>query len=81
MSVDFCYKLILINKFIKHDRVNSLFCYIKYLDLYLSSIFIFIYFSIKLSCLQDLGRVIDMQSRHILCLGHEFHVLAQFCSR
>ena len=46
LSVDFYYKLILINKFIKHNHVNDMCCVIKYLDLYLLFIFcnfIFIY--------------------------------------
>jgi hypothetical protein len=41
-----CYKLILINKFIKYNRVNDLCCNIKYLDLYFVSnfsSFVFIY--------------------------------------
>jgi hypothetical protein len=36
MFVNFYYKLILINKFIKHNRVNDPCCAIKYLDLYLA---------------------------------------------
>ena len=36
MCVDFYYKLILINKFTKHNWVNNLCCDIKYFDLYLS---------------------------------------------
>jgi hypothetical protein len=44
--VDFYYKLILINKFIKHIKINDSCCTLKYLDLYLSLNFlnfIFIY--------------------------------------
>jgi hypothetical protein len=43
---NFCYKLILINNFVKHNRVNDPCCDIKYLDLHLSlnlSNYIFIY--------------------------------------
>jgi hypothetical protein len=36
MCVDFYYKLILINKFTKHNLINNLCCDIKYFDLYLS---------------------------------------------
>jgi len=46
VSISFYYKLILINKFIKHNRVNALCCAIKYLNLYLSldfCTFVFIY--------------------------------------
>ena len=46
MCVNFCYKLILINKFIIHKRVNNSDYDIKYSDLYLSLnvlSFIFIY--------------------------------------
>ena len=38
MCVDLCYKLILINKFIKHNQLNNLCCDIKYLDLSLNLI-------------------------------------------
>jgi hypothetical protein len=44
--VDFYYKLILINKFSKHSRVNGPCCAYKYLDLYLSLnffSFVFVY--------------------------------------
>jgi hypothetical protein len=34
MFVDLYYKLILINKFTKHNQVNNPYCDIKYLDLY-----------------------------------------------
>ena len=34
--VDFCYGLIFINKFMKHNHVNDSYCNIKYIDLYLS---------------------------------------------
>ena len=46
VSISFYYKLILINKFIKHNRVNVSCCAIKYLDLYLFldfCTFVFIY--------------------------------------
>ena len=36
MCVDFYYKLVLINKFIKYNQVNDLCCDFKYLDLHLS---------------------------------------------
>ena len=36
MCVDFCDKLIFINKFIKQNRINNLFYDIKYLGLHLS---------------------------------------------
>ena len=35
MIIDFYYKLILINKFIKHNQENDSCCDIKYIDLYL----------------------------------------------
>ena len=34
VCVNFCYKLIFINKFIKHSGINELYCAIKYLGLY-----------------------------------------------
>jgi hypothetical protein len=37
--VNFYFKLILINKFVKHNQVNYPYCDIKYLDLLLSLIF------------------------------------------
>jgi len=46
VSSNFYYKLILINKLIKHYRINDSWCVIKYIDLYFSSNFcnfIFIY--------------------------------------
>ena len=52
VSINFYYKLILINKFIKQNRVNDLYCAIKYLDLYLSLNFynfIFIYHQFRFS--------------------------------
>ena len=46
MCVNFYYKFILINKFIKHNQINDPCCNIKYIDLYLClsfSSFVFIY--------------------------------------
>ena len=46
VCVDFYYKLILINKFIKYNKFNDPCCDIKYIDIYLSlnfSKYIFIY--------------------------------------
>jgi hypothetical protein len=69
VSINFYYKLILINKFIKQNRINDIYCAIKYLDLYLSfnfCNFVFIYhqfpFSIKLYRPHDIGHTIDMSS-------------------
>ena len=38
MCVDLYYKLILINKFIKHNQLNNLYCDIKYINLSLNLI-------------------------------------------
>ena len=46
VCVNFYYKFILINKFIKHNQINDPCCNIKYIDLYLClsfSSFVFIY--------------------------------------
>jgi len=66
--ISFYYKLILINKFIKHNRVNVSCCAIKYLDLYLSldfCTFVFIYhhFFFYLIILTSLSRTHD---RHVI---------------
>jgi len=39
MYIDFYYKLIFINKFIKHNQINEPYCNIKYLDLFCPLIF------------------------------------------
>ena len=60
--------MILIQKFIKHNYLNDLYCNIKYLDLHLSLnfpiLFLFIVnfstFSIELSQSHDLEHIIDM---------------------
>jgi hypothetical protein len=47
--INFYYKINLINKFIKHNRINDLCCAIKYLDLYLFFYFwnfVFTYYQI-----------------------------------
>jgi hypothetical protein len=51
MCVDFYFKLILINKFIKHNQVNHLYCDIKYLDIYIyiSQFFQFFLFKKKIT--------------------------------
>jgi len=84
VSINFYYKLILINKLIKQNRVNNLYCTIKYLNLYLSFNFynfVFIYrqfpFSIKLYWPHDIGHTIDMSSWHISYPSHVFCVLTQ----
>ena len=43
ICVDFCYKLISINKFIRHGRVNNPYYNVKYLNLYLFISFSFRY--------------------------------------
>jgi hypothetical protein len=78
--VDLYYKLILINIFIKHNRINNLYCAFKYFDLHLSLNFfsffsIYRNFFIELFWPQDLGHTIDMYSGQISCPGHIFLVL------
>jgi hypothetical protein len=65
VCVDFYYKLILINKFIKHNWVNDSGCDIKYLNLYLSLIFLVLFLFIVSFFLltyldHDLGHTVDM---------------------
>ena len=48
VCVDFCYKLILIKKFIKHNQVNYLYCDIKYFNLYLSLSFYIFFIEINI---------------------------------